>query len=137
VATHLEISKRIQEGVVILDLKGRLVLGEASLNVREKTTAEAAEGNNKVVLNLEHVDHIDSTGLGSLVICFTSLQRTGGALKLLKLNRRNLELLVLTKLSTVFEIFNEEQDAINSFFPDRTIKRFDILSFVQQKEKVE
>jgi anti-sigma B factor antagonist len=135
VATHLEISRRVHEGVVILDLKGRLVLGEASLNVREKATSEAAEGNNKVVLNLEHVDHIDSTGLGSLVICFTSLQRTGGALKLLKLNRRNLELLVLTKLSTVFEIFNEEQDAINSFFPDRTIKHFDILSFVQQKEK--
>jgi anti-sigma B factor antagonist len=134
VATHLEISRRIQEGVVILDLKGRLVLGEASNSVRDKTTAEAAEGNNKIILNLEHIDHIDSTGLGSMVICFTSLQRGGGALKLLKLNRRNLELLLLTKLSTVFEIFNEEQDAINSFFPDRSIKRFDILSFVQQKE---
>jgi len=134
VATHLEISRRIQEGVVILDLKGRLVLGEASNSVRDKTTAEAAEGNNKIILNLEHIDHIDSTGLGSMVICFTSLQRGGGALKLLKLNRRNLELLLLTKLSTVFEIFNEEQDAINSFFPDRSIQRFDILSFVQQKE---
>jgi len=119
---------------VILDLKGRLVLGEASNSVRDKTTAEAAEGNNKIILNLEHIDHIDSTGLGSMVICFTSLQRGGGALKLLKLNRRNLELLLLTKLSTVFEIFNEEQDAINSFFPDRSIQRFDILSFVQQKE---
>jgi anti-sigma B factor antagonist len=134
VATHLEISRRILEGVVILDLKGRLVLGEASNSVRDRTTAEAAEGNNKIILNLEHIDHIDSTGLGSMVICFTSLQRGGGALKLLKLNRRNLELLLLTKLSTVFEIFNEEQDAINSFFPDRSIKRFDILSFVQQKE---
>jgi len=134
VATHLEISRRIQEGVVILDLKGRLVLGEASNSVRDRTTAEAAEGNNKIILNLEQIDHIDSTGLGSMVICFTSLQRGGGALKLLKLNRRNLELLLLTKLSTVFEIFNEEQDAINSFFPDRSIKRFDILSFVQQKE---
>ena len=133
-ATHLEIGRRIQEGVVILDLKGRLVLGEASNSVRDKTTAEAAEGNNKIILNLEHIDHIDSTGLGSMVICFTSLQRGGGALKLLKLNRRNLELLLLTKLSTVFEIFNEEQDAINSFFPDRSIQRFDILSFVQQKE---
>lgn len=133
-ATHLEISRRILEGVVILDLKGRLVLGEASNSVRDRTTAEAAEGNNKIILNLEHIDHIDSTGLGSMVICFTSLQRGGGALKLLKLNRRNLELLLLTKLSTVFEIFNEEQDAINSFFPDRSIKRFDILSFVQQKE---
>lgn len=133
-ATHLEISRRIQEGVVILDLKGRLVLGESSNSVRDMTTAEAADGNNKIILNLEHVDHIDSTGLGSMVICFTSLQRGGGALKLLRLNRRNLELLLLTKLSTVFEIFNEEQDAINSFFPDRAIKRFDILSFVQQKE---
>jgi anti-sigma B factor antagonist len=135
VATHIEISKREHEGVVILDMKGRLVLGNASVTLRDKTNEETALGNTKIILNLEHVDHIDSTGLGSMVICFTSMQKAGGALKLLKLNRRNLELLLLTKLTTVFEIFNEEQDAINSFFTDRTIQRFDILSFVQQKEK--
>jgi anti-anti-sigma regulatory factor len=80
------------------------------------------------------VEYIDSTGLGSMVICFTTLQKAGGAMKLMKLNRRNIELLVLTKLSTVFEVFQDEQDAVNSFFPEREIKRFDILSFVKQQE---
>jgi anti-sigma B factor antagonist len=71
--------------------------------------------------------------LGGLVISFTSVKKSGGALKLLNLSRRNIELLVLTKLTTVFELFDDEQDAVNSFFPNRTIKKFDILSFVQQQ----
>jgi anti-sigma B factor antagonist len=86
-------------------------------------------------LNLKDVEYIDSTGLGTMVICFMAVQKAGGSLKLCKLNRRNLELVLLTKLSTVFEIFNEEQEAINSFFPDREIKHFDILSFVQQQKE--
>ena len=69
-----------------------------------------------------------------MVMCFTLVGRLGGKLKLENLNRRNVALLVLTKLTTVFEIFNDEQDAVNSFFPDREIKRFDILSFVQEQE---
>lgn len=131
----LEIHKRENEGIGILDLKGRLVVGEPSVRLREKLTAEIAAGVRRLVLNLEHVEYIDSTGLGSMVICFTGMQRAGGAMKLMKLNRRNVELLVLTKLSTVFEVFAEEQDAINSFFPEREIKRFDILSFVQQQKE--
>ena len=69
------------------------------------------------------------------MICYTTLQKANSTLKLLKLNRRNIELLLLTKLSTIFEIFGDEQDAINSFFPEREIKRFDILSFVQQQKE--
>jgi anti-sigma B factor antagonist len=130
----LEIHKRDREGISILDLKGRLVVGEPSGRLREKLAEETSQGIRRIVLNLEGVEYIDSTGLGSMVICFTSLQKAGGALKLMKLNRRNVELLVLTKLSTVFEVFQEEQDAVNSFFPDREIKRFDILSFVKQQE---
>ena len=72
------------------------------------------------------------TGLGALVMCYTSLQRAGGAVKLLNLSRRGIQLLVMTKLTTIFEVFDDEQNAINSFFPDRELKRFDILSFVQQ-----
>jgi anti-sigma B factor antagonist len=64
-----------------------------------------------------------------------AVQKAGGSLKLCSLNRRNLELVLLTKLSTVFQIFNEEQEAINSFFPDREIKHFDILSFIQQQKE--
>jgi anti-sigma B factor antagonist len=83
------------------------------------------------------VDYIDSTGLGSMVICYTTLKKQGGGIKLVNLNKRNIELLLLTKLHTIFEVFTEVQDAVNSFIPGREIKRFDILSFVQQQEKAE
>jgi anti-sigma B factor antagonist len=119
--------------VEILSLKGRLTVGEASA-VREKVSAIATAGHVNVLLNLEHVEYIDSTGLGALVICFTSLKKAGGALKLVNPNKRNVELLLLTKLHTIFEVFNDEQDAVNSFFPDREIRHFDILSFVQQEK---
>jgi anti-sigma B factor antagonist len=128
----LDIAESVREEVTILTLKGRLTLGESNL-VREKVTQLAAAGHFKIVVDLGGVDYIDSTGLGILVICFTSLKKQGGALKLVNPNKRNVELLLLTKLHTVFEVFNEVQDAVNSFFPDRQIKHFDILSFVQQQ----
>ena len=127
----IEIQEREREGVHILDVTGRLTVGPEVSSLREKLLAMSSAGHTKVVLNLEEVEYIDSTGLGGLVICFTTLRKAGGALKLLNLSRRNIELLVLTKLTTVFEIFSDEQDAVNSFFPGREIKRFDILSFVQ------
>jgi len=71
--------------------------------LRDHVNRVQAAGHTKIVANLAGVDYIDSTGLGTLVICFTSLQKVGGGLKLCSLNRRNLELLLLTKLSTVFE----------------------------------
>jgi anti-sigma B factor antagonist len=130
---HLEIQSREREGVRILDLSGRLTVGGAS-DLREKVTAETAAGSLQQILNLKEIDYIDSTGLGTMVICYMAVQKAGGSLKLVNLNRRNLELVLLTKLSTVFQIFNEEQEAINSFFPDREIKHFDILSFVQKQK---
>jgi anti-sigma B factor antagonist len=131
---HLEIQSREREGVKILDLDGKLTVGDAS-DLREKVTTEAAAGSLQQLLNLKNVEYIDSTGLGTMVICFMAVQKAGGTLKLVNLNRRNLELVLLTKLSTVFQIFNDEQEAINSFFPDREIKHFDILSFVQQQKE--
>jgi anti-sigma B factor antagonist len=131
----MEIHQREREGVVILDLKGRLTVGQPATHLRSAITKLSGAGSNRIILNLEDVDYIDSTGLGGLVICYTGLQKSGGGLKLLNLNKRNLELLVLTKLSTVFELFNDEQDAVNSFFPGREIKRFDILSFIQSQEQ--
>ncbi len=83
-------------------------------------------------------DYIDSTGLGERwSSASTSVKEAGGALKLLNLNKRNIELLLLTKLHTIFEVFSDEQDAVNSFFAGREIKRFDILSFVQANQKDE
>jgi anti-sigma B factor antagonist len=132
----LEFSEHEREGVTILALKGRITVGEVT-PVRDKITELVAAGHHQVVLDLQHVDYIDSTGLGNLVISYTQVKNAGGALKLLHLNKRNVELLALTRLHTIFEVFAEETDAVNSFFPDREIKRFDILSFVQEAEKAE
>ncbi len=131
---RLEIEQREKEGVVVLDVKGGLVVGDPASALREKLRQLLADKRHNVVLNLAGVDYIDSTGLGAMVVCFTSLRKAAGKLVLLNLNRRQIELLVLTKLSTVFEIFDDEQAAVNSFFPDREIRRFDILSFVQQQQ---
>jgi anti-sigma B factor antagonist len=129
----LSVARREKEDIQILDIEGRITAGEEVAAFRKLVDDEIAAKHLRVVLNLGGVDYIDSTGLGSLVVCFTRLQKAGGMLKLLNLNRRHIELLVLTKLTTVFEVFDDEQDAVNSFFPDRKIKRFDILSFVQNR----
>ena len=131
----LDIEQREREGITILDLKGRITVGPEATALREKVAALNAAGTRNLVLNLAGTDYIDSTGLGALVMCATTLRKSGGNMKLLNLNRRNIELLVMTKLATVFEIFNDEQDAVNSYYPDRKLKTFDILDFVQQMKK--
>ncbi len=130
----LEISETDRENIAILHLKGRLTVGEAS-SVRDKVNEALARGFHNIIFDLGGVDYIDSTGLGSMVICYTTIKKHGGTLKLVNPNKRNIELLLLTKLHTIFEVYSEEQDAVNSFFPDREIKRFDILQFVQEQEK--
>src|SRR5262249_16927301 len=112
----LEIRESEREGIVILALKGRLTVGEAS-SVREKVSELVAQGRKNFILDMGGVDYIDSTGLGAMVICYTTVKKAEGTTKLLNLNKRNIELLVLTKLHTIFEVFSDEQDAVNSFFP--------------------
>jgi anti-sigma B factor antagonist len=133
----MEIQRREREGITILELKGRLAVGESCTLLRESVNEQIAQGNKQLILNLQHIDYIDSTWLGSMVICYTTLQKLGGGMKLVNLNRRNLELMLLTKLSTIFQIFAEEQEAVNAFFPEREIKHFDILSFVQKQKDAE
>jgi len=130
-----EIHEREREGIAVFDVSGRLIVGPNVGALREQIERAVAEGKTNVVLNLRGVDYIDSTGLGMLVMVYRIAQNAGGGLKLLNLNRRELELLVLTKLTTVFDIFNDEQDCLNSFYPDREIKRFDILSFIKQTQE--
>jgi anti-sigma B factor antagonist len=133
----LDISQREHEGVIIMDLKGRITVGPEATTLRDTVSALNQQPGRNLVFNLGGVDYIDSTGLGALVVSSTSLRKNGGNVKLLNLNRRNIELLVMTKLATVFEIFSEEQDAVNSYYPDRKIKKFDILDFVQKMKKEE
>jgi anti-sigma B factor antagonist len=111
-------------------------MGDEVTSFRSSIQTLAGEASHKLILNLQDVDYIDSTGLGAIVMCATTFRNAGGVTKLLNLNRRNVELLVATKLTTIFEIFNDEQDAINSFFPGREIKQFDILEFVKTQKQV-
>ena len=128
----LDIQQAEREGIIILELKGRITVGPEATALRDRIAALGKEGSVNLILNLQHVAYIDSTGLGALVMCATSLRKQGGNMKLLNLNKRNIELLIMTKIATVFDLFADEQDAVNSFFPDRKIKAFDILSYVQQ-----
>lgn len=133
----LEIHRKEREGVTILDMKGRITVGPEATALREAVATAVSDAIRNLVLNLAQVDFIDSTGLGAVVMCSTTMRKAGGSVKLLNLNRRNIELLVMTKLATVFESFTDETDAVNSFFPDRKLNQFDILSFVQQMKKEE
>jgi anti-sigma B factor antagonist len=133
----LEIEQREREGIAVLDLKGRITAGPEATALRDKAAALNAAGVRRLALELRAVDYIDSTGLGALVMCATTLRKSGGDVKLVNLNRRNIELLVMTKLATIFEIFNDEQDAVNSYYPDREIKTFDILDFVKKMKQQE
>lgn len=131
----LEIEHKTKESIIILDLNGRLTAGEESEALRGKIEELVTTGSPNIILNMEEVAYIDSTGLGAMVMCHTGSRKAGGALKLLNLNDRNIELLILTKLTTVFEVFTDEQEAVNSFFPNRQSQKFDVLEFVRQRKE--
>jgi anti-sigma B factor antagonist len=127
----LDIAQKEREGITVLILTGRITAGDDVSSFREEAEKVLQTPEPKLILNLKGVDYIDSTGLGALVMCSTSIRKAGGAVRLVHLNRRNMELLVMTKIDTIFEAFDDETEAVNSFFPGRTAKRFDILSFVK------
>jgi anti-sigma B factor antagonist len=129
----LEIAKREVEGIVILELIGRLVAGGTAA-LQTEATALLRQGSKQVILDFTSVPFIDSSGLGILVAIHSEFQNADGAAKLLHLSKRNLQLLVLTKLSIVFEIYDDQRAAIDSFFPDRVRNTFDILDFVRSQE---
>jgi anti-sigma B factor antagonist len=130
----LDIEQREREGILIFDLKGRVVMGPEATHFRDTLHSPVATSDAKILLNLAEVAYIDSTGLGALVFLSSTARKANSQVKLLATNARNLELLVTTKLETIFENFSEEQDAVNSFFPERAVKKFDILEFVRENE---
>ncbi len=103
------------EGVTILDLSGRITLGEGSVILREQIRDLLAKGQKKILLNLGDVTYIDSSGIGELVSAFTAVKNQGGELKLLKLTKKVHDLLQITKLYTVFDIKDDEAAAIAAF----------------------
>jgi anti-sigma B factor antagonist len=112
----MQIDERRAAGdVVILDLKGRVMLGEGDEILKDKVNSLVNQGQKKIVLNLADVPYIDSAGLGEIVRTFTTVSRQGGSLKLLNLTKRIPDLLSITKLLTVFETYDSENDAVQSF----------------------
>ena len=109
------IEERIVGDVTILDLKGKMTLGEGDELLKDKINSLIHQGQKKLLLNLEGVPYIDSAGLGEIVRTYTTVSRQGGNLKLVNLTKRITDLLSITKLLTVFETFETEPEALKSF----------------------
>jgi anti-sigma B factor antagonist len=111
----LKFTTREVDGVTVVALDGRIVLGEESNALRERVKALVAEGKTKIVLNMANVTFIDSAGLGTLVAAHHSAKAQGASLKLCNLGAKFQEVLQITKLLTVFDVYNSEAEAVNSF----------------------
>jgi anti-sigma B factor antagonist len=111
----MQIDQRAVGDVVVLDLKGRITMGEGDELLKDKVNSLVNQGHKKIVLNLAEVPYIDSAGLGEIVRTYTTVSRQGGSLKLLNLTKRITDLLSITKLLTVFETFDSENEAVRSF----------------------
>jgi len=108
-------STRQVGGVTIVDIKGRIVLGEESATVRDLVCELLSKGQKQILINLDAVDYIDSMGLGSLVGAFVTVRKQGGHLKLLNVNDKVTDVMQITKLYTVFDIMDDEATAVASF----------------------
>jgi anti-sigma B factor antagonist len=111
----LKASSRQVDGITVLDMSGRVTLGEGSVVLRDTIRDILSKGNKKILLNLGDVTYIDSSGIGELVSAFTAVRKEGGELKLLNLTKKVHDLLQITKLYTVFDVKDDEAVAIAAF----------------------
>lgn len=111
----MDIKERVVDGVSVLDLSGKIVLGEGDGQVRERIKDLLSDGQKKILLNLGDVTYVDSAGLGALISSYTTTKREGGQLKLVNLTKRIQDLLAITKLITVFDTYDSEQEALDSY----------------------
>src|SRR5689334_15311965 len=112
---QLTINQRQAGDVTILDLSGKITIGEGSVQLREAVKDLLGSGKKKILLNLGDVSYVDSSGIGELVSSYTTTNNQGGQLKLLNLTKKIQDLLMITKLLTVFQTYDNEQEAIGSF----------------------
>ena len=131
----LQISQREKEAIVILDPKGELVLGDEDLSLLQRLLFLLDSRRHKVILNLKEVSSIDASGLATLAFCATRFHDLGCRLVLLGPGQPNAHVADI-ELNTVLENYQEETDAVTSFFPDRVVPRYDILEFVKDQEQL-
>ena len=111
----MQIEERVVGEVTILDLKGKITLGEGDEVLKDKINSLVHQNRKRILLNLADVPYIDSAGLGEIVRTYTTVSRQGGALKLVNLTKRITDLLSITKLLTVFEAYDSEPEALKGF----------------------
>ncbi len=111
----MQVHTRQVDGITVLDLGGRIVLGEGSVQLRDTIKELVTKGQKNILLNLGNVNYIDSSGLGELVSAYTTVKNAGGELKLLNLTKKVHDLLQITKLYTVFDVKDDEASAISAF----------------------
>ena len=111
----MQIKERTVDGVVILDVSGKILIGDGEVQLKRKFTQLLEQGHRRMIINLGEVPYMDSSGLGAVVRCHTAVHRAGGELKLANLTQRMLDLLTITKLMTVLDTYDTEEDALKSF----------------------
>lgn len=129
---HLEVEQHEKEGITVLDLKGKLVLGPEDLLLRERILSLLGGGKRQLILNLGELSRIDSAAIGTLVFCAEKFHEAGGRLVLASLSDGHKSVVDILKAETELESFPDEQDAVNSFFPERVVPHFDVLEFVEE-----
>jgi anti-sigma B factor antagonist len=127
----LEITHREREGIVVLKLNGQLTFGQADLDFRNEMDNLLKIGKVRVVLNLSDLRRLDNSGMGALIFACATLRQAGGNLAIVIMQPSQLRLITEAHLEAVFEVAHDEQDAINSFFPEREIRRHDVLDLVR------
>jgi anti-sigma B factor antagonist len=126
----LQIAHREREGIAILDLNGYLTLGQEDLKFRNELDRLITARATRAVLNLSGLRKLDRAGMGTLLFAQARLREAGGNLTVFIAKPSHVELVTEAHLEAVFEVFHDEQDAINSFFPGRSIQRYDVLEYV-------
>jgi anti-sigma B factor antagonist len=112
---ELNINERQAGDVTVLDMSGKITIGEGSVSLRAAIRRLLEEGKKRILLNLAGISYVDSSGIGELVSSYTAINKEGGKLKLLNLTQKIQDLLTITKLLTVFDVYDSESDALNSF----------------------
>ena len=129
---HLKIHQREKEGITILDLDGRIVLGPEDSSLREQILSHLSQSVHDIILNMKKVSEIDTAGIGTLVFGTQKFRAAGGKLVLADLGPHHTTTADLLQLDTTLEMYPEEQDAVNSFFPERAVPHYDILEVVEE-----
>ena len=131
---NLEISRREHDGIIILDLKGHLVMGAGDTALREYVQTLFDGGNRRLILNLAGVSNIDTIGSGALLFLAEEYRIAGGRMVVFQLSHAHGELYEMARLEAALEIYSEESDAVNSFFPERAAPHYDLLDYLEQRQ---